>query len=99
MKTFKALLIASAVIFSTGAAFAQTYGTWNDNSSSGGAGASSGSNIINGQINLQNNWSNLNGSIDTTGSDATVLGAAAGNLVDITTLNNTRVRNSQIVGS
>ena len=108
MKTLKALLAASAVILSTSAAFAQTYGSWNEGSSSGGAGASSGwagsptssgSNIVNGQINLQTNWSNLTGSIDTTGSDATATGAAAGNLVDITTMNNTRVQNSQIVGS
>jgi hypothetical protein len=98
MKTFSALFTASVFILSTTAAFAQTYGTWNDASSSGGASAS-GSNIINGQINLQNNWSNLSGSIDTTGGDATVAGAAAGNLVDITTMNNTRVKNSQIVGS
>jgi hypothetical protein len=98
MKTFKALLTASALILSTSAGFAQTYGTWNDGSSSGGAGAS-GSNIINGQVNLQNNWSNLTGSIDTTGGDATVTGAAAGNLIDITTMNNTRVKNNQIVGA
>jgi hypothetical protein len=87
MKTLKALLTASVFVLSTTAAFAQ------------GVGASSGSNIINGQVNLQNNWSNLTGSIDTTGGDATVTGAAAGNLVDITTMNNTRVNNSQIVGS
>src|ERR1700735_3915840 len=108
MKTVKALLIASTLALSTTAAFAQTYGSWNEGSSSGGAGASSGwqggstssgSNIVNGQVNLQTNWSNLTGSIDTTGSDATVTGAAAGNLVDITTMNNTRVQNSQIVGS
>ena len=98
MKTVKALLTASALVLSTTAGFAQTYGTWNEGSSSGGAGAS-GSNIINGQVNLQNNWSNLTGSIDTTGGDATVTGAAAGNLIDITTMNNTRVKNSQIVGA
>jgi len=109
MKTVKALLIASAFALSTTAAFAQTYGSWNEGSSSysGGAGASagwqggstfSGSNIVNGQVNLQTNWSNLTGSIDTTGSDAVVTGAAAGNLVDITTMNNTQVKNSQIVG-
>lgn len=103
MNAFKALLAASAFVLSTAAAFAQTYGSWNDGSSSGGVGSGQGgapgSTIINGQINLQNNWSNLNGSIDTTGGDATVTGAAAGNLVDITTMNNTRVNNSQIVGS
>ena len=110
MKTVKAILAVSALLLSSTATFAQTYGTWNDLSSSNqvGAGASSGlqgsstatgSNIINGQVNLQSNWSNLTGSIDNTGSDATVSGAAAGNLVDVTTMNNTRVNNSQIVGS
>jgi len=98
MKNFKILLAASALILSTSAGFAQTYGTWNGGSSGVGASAG-GSNIINGQVNLQTNWSNLTGSIDTTGSDATVTGAAAGNLVDITTMNNTRVNNSQIVGA
>ena len=105
MKKLKAFLAASALVLSTTAAFAQTYGTWNDASSSGGSGnwqggaTASGSTIINGQINLQNNWSNLTGNINTTGGDATVTGAAAGNLIDITTMNNTRVNNSQVVGS
>ena len=94
MKTLKALLTASVFVLSTAVAFAQT-----DSSYSGGVGGSSGSNIINGQVNLQNNWSNMNGSIDTVAGDANVTGAAAGNLVDITTMNNTRVNNSQIVGS
>jgi hypothetical protein len=97
MKNFKILLAASALILSTSAGFAQTYGTWNGGSSGVGASAG-GSNIINGQVNLQTNWSNLTGSIDTTGSDAVATGAAAGNLVDITTMNNTQVKNSQIVG-
>jgi len=97
MKNFKILLAASALILSTSAGFAQTYGTWNGGSSGVGASAG-GSNIINGQVNLQTNWSNLTGSIDTTGSDAVATGAAAGNLVDITTMNNTPVKNSQIVG-
>jgi hypothetical protein len=103
MKIFKALLTACAFALCTTPAFAQTYGSWNDGSSSGGAGnwqgGASGSTIINGQINLQNNWSNLTGSIDTTGGDATVKGVAAGNLVDVTTMNNTRVNNSQVVGA
>ena len=110
MKSFKALLAASVLVLSSSAAFAQSYGSWNDGSSSwsGGAGAqsgwaaggpnASGSNIVNGQINLQTNWSNLTGSIDTTGGDATATGAAAGNLIDITTMNNTTVKNAQIVG-
>ena len=70
----------------------QQYGTWND-------GASVGSQINNSQSTLQTQWSNLNGSIDTVAGDAAVQGTAAGNLMDITTMNNTVVNNSQIVGS
>jgi hypothetical protein len=97
MKIFKTLLAASAMIaVSATASFAggQQYGTWNDGSSSQG----SGSQIINDQINLQNAWSNLKGSFDTVGGDAVAQGSAAGNMIDITTMNNTRVQNSQIVG-
>ncbi|MES2295202.1 MAG: hypothetical protein V4527_18030 [Pseudomonadota bacterium] len=61
-------------------------------------GTSSGSNIINGQINLQSQFSNLTGNIDTIQGDAVVQSTAAGNMIDITTMNNTRVQNSQIVG-
>jgi hypothetical protein len=57
-----------------------------------------GSLILNSQINLQNNWSNLNASANTVGGDVVAQGAAAGNLIDITTMNNTRGRNNQIVG-
>lgn len=105
MKTINALLAASVLFLSATVAQAQTYGTWNQGSSSGGVGNGqhggngAGSTIINGQINLQTNWSNLTGSIDTTGGDAVATGAAAGNLIDITTMNNTRVNNSQIVGA
>jgi len=98
MKSVKTLLTASVLLLSSSAGFAQTYGSWNDGSSSSYSGGAGGSNIINGQVNLQNNWSNLTGSIDTTGGDAVAVGAAAGNLIDITTMNNTRVHNSQIVG-
>jgi hypothetical protein len=68
------------------------YGSWNDASSGG-------SQILNGQVNLQTNWSNLTGNIDTVAGDAAVQGAAAGNLMDITTMNNTMVKNRQIVGA
>src|SRR5215467_1274950 len=47
-------------------------------------GTNSGSNIINGQINLQSQFSNLTGNVDTIQGDAVVQGAAAGNLIDIT---------------
>ncbi len=96
MKTFKILLSASAFIaLSATASFAgDQYGTWNDGSSSQGV----GSQILNNQINLQNAWSNLKGSFDTVGGDAVAQGSAAGNMIDITTMNNTQVLNSQIVG-
>jgi hypothetical protein len=103
MKSFKVLLAVSILALSATSALAggvgDNSGSWGSSSSAQGGANASGSNIVNGQINLQNNWSNLTGSIDTTGSDATVTGAAAGNLIDITTMNNTRVQNSQIVGS
>jgi hypothetical protein len=70
----------------------EEYGTWND-------GSFAGSQISNSQVNLQTNWSNLNGTISTVAGDAAVQGAAGGNLMDITTMNNTMVNSSQIVGS
>jgi len=81
------------------------YGSWGGPSYSGGAGANwadtSGgqSSIINGQVTLQTQWSNLNTVVDAVGGDAAFQGAAAGNLVDIMTMNNTLVNNNQFVGS
>ncbi len=97
MKLFKTLLAATALIaVSATASFAgDQYGTWNDGSSSS---QGSGANILNNQINLQNNWSNLMGVVDTVGGDVVAQGSAAGNMVDVTTMNNTRVQNSQMVG-
>ena len=81
-------LIAATALVTLSATFAYA----------GSTNQSSGSNIINGQINLQSQFSNLSGNIDTIQGDAVVQGAAAGNMIDITTMNNTRVQNSQIVG-
>ena len=50
-------------------------------------------------MNLQTQWSILGGTIDTIGGDAAVQAGAAGNMVQIMTMNNTTVQNSQIVGS
>jgi hypothetical protein len=74
------------------------YGTWNDGAYAGGAGASIGSQINTSQLNNQTNWSNLYGNVDTVAGDAAVQGSAGGNLMDITTMNNTLVNNSQVVG-
>jgi hypothetical protein len=60
---------------------------------------SQGSTVLNGQVNLNTQWSNLNAIVDGSGSDVAVQGSAAGNLLDVTTMNDTRVNNSQIVGS
>jgi hypothetical protein len=63
-----------------------------------GSSSSGGSNVINGQVTLQTQWSNLNTVVDSVGGDAALQGAAAGNLVDIMTMNNTTVQNNQFVG-
>jgi hypothetical protein len=60
--------------------------------------AQTGSQILNNQINLDNNWSNLHTSVGQIGGDVVVQGAAGGNLIDITTMNDTTVLNNQNVG-
>jgi hypothetical protein len=100
MKTLKILLAASLLALSATSALAvddTQYGTWGGPPPSPSDGGM-GSHILNNQINLQNNWSNLNASVDTVGGDVVAQGSAGGNLVDITTMNNTRVLNNQIVG-
>jgi hypothetical protein len=97
MKSFKILAAVSVIALSATSAFAQTYGSWGDQSSSQSEGGI-GSHILNNQINLQTNWSNLNAQVDTVGGDVVAQGSAGGNLIDITTMNNTRVFNNQIVG-
>lgn len=89
-------LIAATAAATLLATFAYAGGT--NQHPGGGAGTSSGSNIINGQINLQSQYSNLSGTIDGVAGDAVAQSAAAGNMIDIVTMNNTRVHNSQIVG-
>jgi hypothetical protein len=100
MKSFKILIAASVLALSATSALAvddTQYGTWGGQSSSQSDGGI-GSHILNNQINLQTNWSNLNASVDTVGGDVVAQGSAGGNLIDITTMNNTRVFNNQIVG-
>lgn len=53
---------------------------------------------MNGQVTLNTQWSNLNTVVDSVGGDVALQGAAAGNMVDIMTMNNTVVNNSQFVG-
>ena len=95
MTSFKLLLAASVLALSATAAAAQGVGNWSDPSQQQ---SGSGSQILNNQVNLQTNWSNLNASVDTVGGDVVAQGTAAGNLVDVTTMNDTRVNNNQIVG-
>ena len=92
MKSFKAVIAVSILALSATSALAQTYGSWGDQSSQG---AGTGSQILNNQINLQNNWATLNASVDTVGGDVVAQGSAAGNMIDITTMNNTRVLKSR----
>ncbi|MES2473929.1 MAG: hypothetical protein V4601_13940 [Pseudomonadota bacterium] len=91
--SLRKILLASVLMTATAIpAFAQDYGTWNDN-------GAIGSLVVNDQVNLQTNWSNLSGVVDTVGGDVVAQGAAAGNIVDVITMDNTRVFNNQIVSS
>jgi hypothetical protein len=93
--SLRKILLASVLMTATALpAFAQEYGTWNDSPNS-----AIGSLVINDQVNLQTNWSNLSGVVDTVGGDVVAQGAAAGNIVDVITMDNTRVFNNQIVSS
>ena len=81
------ILIAATAVVTLSATFAYAGDT-----------SQTGSNIINGQINLQSQFSNLTGTIDGVAGDAVAQSTAAGNMIDIVTMNNTRVQNSQMVG-
>jgi len=95
MNSFKIFLSASVLALAGTVAMAQPYGTWNNMPPPGNG---NGSQILNNQINLDNNWSNLHASVGTVGGDVAVQGAAGGNLIDITTMNDTKVFNNQNVG-
>ena len=94
MKSFKYLILASALALSASAAMAQNYGagSWNDPYSGGLA------NVLNGQVTLQTQWSDINTVIDSVGGDVALQGAAAGNMVDVMTMNDTKVVSHQFVG-
>lgn len=94
--TLRKILLASAVmaVTATGALAEDNFGSWDDSLLDGAI----GSLVRNDQVNLQTNWSSLNGVVDTVGGDVVLQGTAAGNMVDITTMDNTRVTSSQYVG-
>jgi hypothetical protein len=101
MHTTARTLIAATLLTTLSASLAcaqatDSYGSWDNSGWSDTSGGSS--NIINGQVTLQTQWSNLNTTVDSVGGDAAFQGAAAGNLVDIMTMNNTTVQNNQYVG-
>lgn len=58
-----------------------------------------GSNIINGQVDLHTVTSTLTAVVDTVGGDAAVQSTAVGNALDVTTMNDTSVTNNQYVSS
>jgi hypothetical protein len=96
MKSFEYILAAFLLFLLATPSLAggdPQYGTWNNMPSQGGI----GSQINNTQFNQQNSWSNLNVTVDTVGGNVAAQGAAAGNLIDITTMNNTKVNNDQVV--
>ena len=93
--SLRKILLASVLMTATALpSFATEYGTWNDNSLQQGA---IGSLVVNDQLNTVTNWSTLSGVVDTVGGDVVAMGAAAGNIVDVITMDNTRAFNNQIV--
>jgi len=94
--TLRKFLLASAMMTAsvTAAIADDNYGSWDDSLLDGAI----GSVVRNDQVNMQTNWSTLNGVVDTVGGDVVLQGTAAGNMIDITTLDNTRVNSSQYVG-
>jgi len=91
----KVLLAVSFLALAVPSAFAQTNGPWIDTPPEPGT----QSWIQNHQTNDNNTmWSNLNVVVDTVGQDVVGHGAAAGNLLDVTTMNNTHVSTNQNVG-
>lgn len=66
------------------------------------AGASTsppGSQILNGQVDLHTSISTLNSVIDSVGKDVGLQSVAAGNTLDVTTMNDTTVTNNQYTSS
>src|SRR5512142_448021 len=61
--------------------------------------SSDGSQILNGQVSLHTSISTVQTVIDNVGSNVGVQSVAAGNVVDITTMNDTHVTNDQYVSS
>jgi len=95
--SLRKILLASVLMTATALpSFATEYGTWNDNSLQQGA---IGSLVVNDQVNTVTNWSNLSGVVDTVGGDVVAMGAAAGDIVDVITMDNTRAFNNQIVSN
>jgi hypothetical protein len=90
----KMLLSVSLLALAVPSAFAQTNGPWIDTPPPPGT----QSWIQNHQTNDKTMWSNLNVVVDTVGEDVVGHGAAAGNLLDVTTMNNTHVSTNQNVG-
>ena len=95
--SLRKILLASVLMTATALpSFATEYGTWNDNSLQQGA---IGSLVVNDQLNTVTNWSTLSGVVDTVGGDVVAMGAAAGNIVDVITMDNTRAFIKQIVSN
>jgi hypothetical protein len=61
--------------------------------------SSDGSQILNGQVSLHTSISTLQTVVDKVGGDVGIQSVAAGNVVDITTMNDTHVTNNQYVSS
>ena len=94
----KMLLSVSVLALAATAAFAQTTGPWIDTPPPPGT-QSWIQNQQTGDNDKTTMWSNLNVVVDTVGQDVVGHGAAAGNLLDVTTMNNTHVSTNQNIGA
>ena len=63
------------------------------------ASSDGGSQILNGQVDLHTSTSTLNTTVDSTGGDVQIGSTAGGNALDVTTMNDTHVQNSQYTSS
>ena len=60
---------------------------------------SAGSQILNGQVNLHTSVSTLSATVDSVGQDVGIQSVAAGNTLDVTTMNDTSVTSNQYTSS
>jgi hypothetical protein len=67
----------------------------NDGDHHGGQPSSNATTILNGQVNIGTQWSTINTVINGSSGDVVIQGQGAGNVLDVTTFNDTYVKSTQ----